>query len=117
MSEYVQDGSSSSKGAGQFWAGLLLGGLVGVGAMLLAAPQSGEDTRAEILQGGEDLRDRTTAKVEYVVAQVRGKARRLVAGAQKKTARLQRDGKEMLDEQTERVSNVVKATKQAIRDS
>jgi len=39
--------------------GLLIGGLVGAGAMLLFAPRSGRQTRALIYQGRIQLRDRT----------------------------------------------------------
>ena len=51
--------------------GMLIGGLAGAVAMLLLAPQSGEDTRMQIQEKGIELRDRTTEMVEDVVAQVR----------------------------------------------
>ena len=41
--------------------GLLVGGLAGAGAMLLLAPQSGEQTRTEIREKSLQLRDQTTA--------------------------------------------------------
>jgi len=40
-----------------FIAGLILGGLVGAVAMLLYAPQSGEETRRQIREGALDLQD------------------------------------------------------------
>jgi gas vesicle protein len=100
-----------------FFAGLLLGGVVGAGAMLLLAPHSGEETRAAIRQEGVEQRDRMAKNVEGAVTQVRGKAREITAGARKKAEELQQDGQEILDEQRERASNVVKAAKEAIQGS
>jgi gas vesicle protein len=117
MGEYVQEHSDNGNGAGEFLAGLLLGGLVGMGAMLLVAPHSGKETRAVIRQEGVELRDRTAKNVEGAVAQVRGKARQITASARKKAKELQRDGQDMLDEQRERASTVVKAAKEAIQGS
>ncbi len=47
---------------GTFFAGLIVGGLVGAAVALLLAPQSGEDTRTVIRDRGIELKDRA---VEY----------------------------------------------------
>lgn len=117
MGEHEQELCYHGNQAGAFLSGLLLGGLLGVGAMLLMAPHSGEETRAAIRHEGVELRDRTTKNVEGAVAQVRGKARQIKAGARKKARKLQRDGQDMLDEQMERASTVVQAAKEAIQGS
>jgi gas vesicle protein len=43
--------------SGDFFAGFLVGALVGAAAALLLAPQSGEETRTLILDKGIELRD------------------------------------------------------------
>jgi gas vesicle protein len=47
---------------GTFFAGLVVGGLVGAAVALLLAPQSGEETRTMIHDKGIELKDRA---VEY----------------------------------------------------
>ncbi len=47
---------------GSFFAGLIVGGLVGAAVALLLAPQSGEETRATIRDRGIELKERA---VEY----------------------------------------------------
>ena len=49
---------------GAFLAGILIGGLVGAAAALLLAPQSGEETRAQIREKSIELRDRASETVE-----------------------------------------------------
>jgi gas vesicle protein len=48
--------SSQSRGA-LFFAGLVMGGLVGAGLALLLAPQSGEETRSQIRDKSFELKD------------------------------------------------------------
>jgi gas vesicle protein len=48
--------SSQNSGA-SFFAGLMIGGLVGAGLALLLAPQSGEKTRGQIKDKGVELKD------------------------------------------------------------
>lgn len=67
---------------GSFLAGLLLGGLVGAGAMLLLAPRSGKKTRRQIRRIGRDLREQTTDTIEDTLAQVRAKAQKVRSGRQ-----------------------------------
>ena len=50
----MSDNSSSDIGA--FLAGFVIGGLVGAAAALIMAPQSGEETRAQIVARGQELR-------------------------------------------------------------
>lgn len=49
-------GDSNSGDTGAFLAGFVIGGLVGAAAALIMAPQSGEQTRAQIAERGEYLR-------------------------------------------------------------
>jgi gas vesicle protein len=49
--------SNQNSGA-LFFAGLVMGGVVGASLALLLAPQSGEETRGQIRDKGYELRDR-----------------------------------------------------------
>lgn len=53
---------SESDDFGSFFAGLIVGGLVGAAVALLMAPQSGEETRGMIRDKSIELKDRA---VEY----------------------------------------------------
>jgi len=48
---------SDNNDFGTFFAGLIVGGLVGAAVALLLAPQSGRKTRKQILDAAEDVRD------------------------------------------------------------
>lgn len=49
---------SDNNDFGAFFAGLVIGGLVGAAAALLTAPKSGEETRTMIKEKSIELRDR-----------------------------------------------------------
>lgn len=52
--------SNSGSDLGAFLAGFVIGGLVGAAVALILAPQSGEDTRNQLRQQGDELRSRAT---------------------------------------------------------
>ena len=49
-------GDNNSGDTGAFLAGFVIGGLVGAAAALIMAPQTGEETRAQIAERGDYLR-------------------------------------------------------------
>ena len=100
-----------------FLAGLMIGSLAGVGAMLLLAPQSGKKTRAEIQQKTMALRDQTVETVEDAVAQARVTARQVTDGVHKQVEELQQRGQELLGEHSERLPAVVEVKKKAVHGS
>ncbi|MCE5259441.1 MAG: YtxH domain-containing protein [Chloroflexi bacterium] len=100
---------------GGFFAGLLLGGLLGAGAMLLLAPQSGEKTRDLIQKGGKDLRDQVTDTVEDVVLPIHNKNRKVMTALGKQAKEIEESGDEAIKEQKEIVIDAVEAEKTAIR--
>jgi gas vesicle protein len=51
--------SNESRG-GEFLAGVILGALVGGAAALLLAPQSGEETQAQLREKGIELKERVS---------------------------------------------------------
>ena len=90
--------------------GIVVGGLIGATAMMLLAPRSGEEMRAEIKDKAFDLRDRTTESVKDRVSQVVSKADRLRGRSQD----FKQKGQDVLIEQLDRVSEAVEAAKKAI---
>jgi gas vesicle protein len=116
MGNYMQERSDLGKTAGGFVAGLVMGGLIGSGAMLLLAPQSGRKTRAKIQQEGLEVRDQVVETVEDVVGQVRDKAHQVASQAQEQGKELQQRGRELLDEQKKVVSKAVESGKAAVHD-
>jgi len=86
--------------------GMLIGGLAGAVTMLLVAPQSGKETRAQIQKMGIELRDQTTKLVEDTLA-----------GGREKAKELSQRGQDMVVVQLDHVSEAALAGKKAIRNS
>ena len=59
---------------GSFFAGVVLGGLIGAGVALLYAPQSGEETRILIKGKSIELKDTTVEKADQARSQAQQKA-------------------------------------------
>ena len=117
MNEYSQDYQNNASHAGTFFAGLLVGGLVGATTMLMLAPQSGKKTRRQIQQKSMDLREQTTEELEDVVAKAGVKARHVTAEVRKQTKELEHRGQILLDEQKKSWSTLVEAGKSAVHGS
>jgi gas vesicle protein len=106
---------NNAKNIWGFLAGLLVGGLTGVGAMLLLAPQSGKETRTQIQQKSIELRDQTVKTVEGAVAQVRGKTRQITDDVRKQAGELQQHGQNMIDEQRGHLSQTLKGLGETVQ--
>jgi gas vesicle protein len=98
-------------------AGLLVGGLAGAATMLLLAPQSGKETRAQLQQKTMELRDRTAETAEEALAQARIKTHQITADVREKAEELQHQGQELIVEQLDRVSAAAEAGKAALKNS
>jgi gas vesicle protein len=81
-------------GSIDFFAGFLVGVLVGAATALLLAPQSGEDTRILIRDRGVELK----GKAEDLQGQAKGKAADLQGHAKERAAELQAKMKEAVEE-------------------
>ena len=104
-------------GAGKHvFKGLLIGSLVGAATMLLFAPRSGEETRAEIRGKALELRDRTTETVRDTVSQAKSKANELKENVKDKASELKQRGKQTAHEQLERVSQATETGKQRVQE-
>lgn len=95
--------------------GLLVGGLTGAAAMLLLAPQSGQQTRNQIREKGIQLRDQTTAGVKHVLEQARIETDGMAAGVREKAGELKHLGQDKLVHQMDRVSAALDAGKKAVK--
>ena len=100
-----------------FLAGVFIGGLIGAGTALLTAPQAGSRTRAELQQGVEQLRDRTSETVKDTVTQVKSRANEIKSEVQIKAGEIQHQGKKLITRQLDRVSQMADAGKKAIENN
>ena len=57
--------SDSNSDLGAFLAGFVIGGLVGAATALILAPQSGEETRTQIVNRSHDLREAGSEQVRH----------------------------------------------------
>jgi gas vesicle protein len=96
--------------------GIIVGGLIGATAMMLLAPRSGEEMRAEIKDKALDLRDRTAESVKDTVSQVVSKAGHLKGGIKGKSQDIKQRGQDVLIERLDRVSEAVEAAKKVLQE-
>lgn len=111
--EHANDTSSTKS----ILIGLLIGGLTGAAAMLLLAPQSGKQTRAQIRLKSIQLLDGTTELVDNALAQVRSDTHAITAGVREKAGQLKQLGQDKIVEQLDRASAVLDAGKTAVKDA
>jgi len=98
-------------------AGVFIGGLAGAVTMLLLAPQSGENTRAQIQEKGIELRDHTTEMIEEAMAQILSDRKKLTMGGRQKVNDLLEQGQALVVEQLDHVAEAAKAGKKAIQNA
>ncbi len=89
--------SSSNEGA-SFVAGFIIGGLVGAAGALVLAPQSGEQTRAQIRDRGielkgraEDLSQQARERADAIIADARKRGEEIIAEARQRAEVSERD--------------------------
>jgi len=103
----MSNGNGGDMGA--FFAGFLVGGLVGAATALLLAPQSGEETREQIRQKGIELQ----SKGEDTLTEARAKAEAVAADIKRRAEELQRQSKVILEEGQRNLAQAVEQTKKA----
>ena len=89
--------------AGAFFAGVLIGGLVGAATALLMAPSAADETRRKLGERSETFRDRASdvmedarERAETTVIDARRKAESIVADARRKAETIVTDAKERI---------------------
>jgi gas vesicle protein len=94
-------------GGGEFFAGLVIGGLAGAAVALLMAPQSGEETRAQIRDASVELKDRADTtiaeartKAEAITADARRRAEEITVEARTRADKMVADARKRADEIT-----------------
>ena len=108
---------SDRSGGAEFFAGLVIGGLVGATLSLLLAPQSGEETRAQIRDKSLEIKGRA----EEGIIEARQLAEKQIAVLQDQVAILQQQvttlqekGKEALEKGKQQVDALQEKSKEAL---
>ena len=101
---------SSSNEGGAFFAGLVIGGLVGAALALLLAPQSGEETRAVIRDRSLEYKD--WAEEGYLEA--RQRATEAGQYAQQQAATVGAKSKAVYEQGVQTASTAVEKSKQTV---
>ena len=109
--------SDQNSGGAEFFAGLVIGGLVGAALALVLAPQSGEETRAQIRDKSLELKDRA----EEGVLEARQMAQAQLAHLQEQVTHLQgqvvglqEKGKETLEKGKQSASEAISRGKESV---
>ena len=97
--------------------GVLIGGVAGALAVLLFAPQSGEDTRMQLQEKGIELRDRASGMMDEAMTQMRLDRKKFAIGGRRKARQLLHKGQALVVEQLDHVSEAAQAGKKAIQNS
>jgi gas vesicle protein len=106
MNEEVEMNNNNT---GTFLAGFLVGGVAGAAATLLLAPQSGEETRAQIRQATVELQD----KAELTLNEAHAKAEAVAADVKRRAEELQMQSKVILEEGQKQLTQAVEETNKA----
>ena len=96
--------------------GLLIGSVVGAVTMLLFAPRSGQQTRAEIRDKAIELRERTSETVNNTVSQAKTKAHELRENVWDRAAEIKQRGKQTARQQLERASEALETEKERVQE-
>jgi gas vesicle protein len=102
--------SDRSGGGAEFFAGLVIGGLVGAALSLLLAPQSGEETRAQIRDKSLEYKDWS----EERLIQARQQAERQVAVLQDQITALQQQVTTLQEKGKQTASGAIDKGKQVV---
>jgi gas vesicle protein len=102
--------ADQSSGGAEFFAGLVIGGLVGAALALLLAPQSGEETRAQIRDKSLEYKDRA----EEGVLAAREQAQKQIATLQDQVSTLQQQVSTLQEKSKEQVATLQEKGKEAL---
>lgn len=97
--------------------GTLVGGLAGALTMLVLAPQSGKEARAQLQKKGGELRDQTAAMAHAAVEKIHSDGTELVVEGRHKVQDFAHQGKMLVARQVGQVSKAAAATQKAIQEA
>ena len=105
-------------GGGEFFAGLVVGGLVGAAIALLMAPQSGVETRTQLRDASLELKDRANEtmaeareKADAIVADARRRAEEMMTEARRRSEDMLGEARKKAEEVQAAVPSAFKAVK------
>lgn len=81
------DHEERNSSLGTFVAGLALGAVIGAGAALLSAPQSGRGTRRRLRRAAGDVRHTTAERFDDIADEFRERVDQAVDGARRRLRR------------------------------
>jgi gas vesicle protein len=120
---------------GNFLAGFVIGGLVGAAVALLMAPQSGEETRATLMEKSIELKDKAVVSAEEArtraekamedarmraeesVEELRVRIDELAQVTKERAGELQQRGQSVLDEQKARLGGMKDSAQKAVESA
>lgn len=109
-----------NSGGAEFFAGLVIGGLVGAALALLLAPQSGEETRAQIRDKSLEYKDWAEEGMVQARQQMERQVVTLqdqVTSLQQQVGALQEKGKEAFEKGKHSASEAISRGKQVVSRS
>jgi gas vesicle protein len=127
--------SEQDSEVGNFLAGFVIGGLVGAAVALLMAPQSGEETRATIMEKSIELKDKAVVSAEEArtraekamedarmraeesVEELRMRIDELAQVTKERASDLQQRGQAVLDDQKARLGGVKESVEKAVESA
>lgn len=96
---------AENNGGGEFFMGLVVGGLVGAAMALLLAPQSGQQTREQIRSASLEIKERAgeaveeaRQKAEAITADARRRAEEIIAEARKTSEEILEEARRRAEE-------------------
>lgn len=98
--------SQNNSDLGAFLAGFIIGGLVGAATAVILAPQSGEDTRSQLLNRSETLRQTGNERIQQYREQAGTYTGTAFSTARDQASRVQEQARIVLDSGKERAGQV-----------
>lgn len=108
---------------GAFMAGFVIGGLVGAATALILAPQSGSETRNQLIDRGNELRRTGEQQIaeyreraELAIDEARGRVQQSTSNVQERARIVLDEGKSRVEEAIEKGKERVGQTKDELAD-
>lgn len=111
--QYMQPTAHAAKSV---LTGLLIGGAIGAVTMMLFAPRSGEETRAQIRDKALEIKDRTTETVKDTVSQAKSKIQDIGGTVADKANDLKERGKHIVSHRLDNVAEAAESGKKKVEE-